>query len=180
MATSRNIRKGTQSGRSVGPEPQNLTLIIEDPKVRASFEQFRCMDFCRKIQGFNMILAEQFALSFDGFCAEIAGVTFQVTKETLSTMTENPLRNEKCFKGIPLDARCYEYFIKRDCLGGKVETGIPSRYLQEPFQKLLGVIRRYFTYEGRFNRIHSHHIRLLIHFTGRRPLNLPFFLHQNL
>jgi hypothetical protein len=81
---------------------------------------------------------------------------------------------------MPLDAWCYEDFIKPDCLGGKVETGIPSRYLQEPFQKLLGVIRKYFTCEGRFDRIHSHHIRLLMHFTGRRPLNLPFFLHQSL
>jgi hypothetical protein len=110
----------------------------------------------------------------------IAGVTFQVTEETLSTTTKIPLHGERWFKGMPLDTRCYEDFIKRDCLGGKVETGVPSRYLQEPFQKLLGVIRKYFTCEGRFDRIHSHHIRLLMHFTGRRPLNLPFFLHQNL
>jgi hypothetical protein len=33
-------------------------------------------------------------------------------------------------------------------LGGRVETGIPSRYLKEPFQKLLGVIMKYFTVKG--------------------------------
>jgi hypothetical protein len=81
---------------------------------------------------------------------------------------------------MPLDVLCYEEFIKPDCLNGKVEAGIPSRYLQEPFRKLLRVIRKYFTCEGRFDRIHPHHIRLLMHFTGRRPLNLPFFLHQSL
>jgi len=41
-------------------------------------------------------------------------------------------------------------------------------------------IRKYFTCEGRFDRIHSHHIILLMHFIGRRLLNLPFFLHQSL
>jgi hypothetical protein len=69
METSQNIRKGARSGRNVGPEPQSLTLVNEDPEVRASFEQVGCMTFCRKIQGFNMKLAEQFALRFDGFRA---------------------------------------------------------------------------------------------------------------
>jgi hypothetical protein len=129
METSQNIRKGVRSFISVGPEPQNLMLINEDPEVRASFEQFGCMAFCRKVQGFNMRLAEQFALSFDGFHVVISGVTFQVIEETLSTATEIPLRSERSFKGTSLDARCYEDFIKRDCLGGKVKTGVPSRYL---------------------------------------------------
>jgi hypothetical protein len=180
MMTSQNIRKGARSGRNVGPEPQSLTLVNEDPEVRASFEQVGCMTFCRKIQGFNMKLAEQFTLRFDGSHAVIAGVIFQVTEETLSATTEIPSHGERWFKGMPLDAWCYKDFIKRDCLGGKVETGIPSRYLQGPFRKLMEVIRKYFTCEGRFDIIHSHHIRLLMHFTGRRPLNLPFFLHQSL
>jgi hypothetical protein len=42
------------------------------------------------------------------------------------------------------------------------------------------VIRRYFTCERRSDRIYPHHIRLLMHFTGKIPLNLPFFLHQSL
>jgi hypothetical protein len=180
MTTSQNIRKGARSGRNVGPEPQILTLVNEDPEVRASFEQVRCMTFCRKIQGFNMKLAEQFTLRFDGSRAVIAGVIFQVTEETLSATTEIPSHIERWFKGMPLDTQCYKDFIKRDCLGGKVETGVPSRYLQGPFRKLMEVIKKYFTCEGRFDRIHSHHIRLLMHFTGRRPLNLPFFLHQSL
>jgi len=58
METSQNIRKSAQSGRNIGPEPQNLTLINEDLEVRASFEYFRCMAFCKKILGFNMRLAE--------------------------------------------------------------------------------------------------------------------------
>jgi hypothetical protein len=103
-----------------------------------------------------------------------------VIEENMSAATEIPPCGERWFKGMPLDAWCYKYFIKQDCLSGEIETGVPSRYLQEPFRKILGAIRKYFTCEGRFERIHSHHIRLLMHFTGRRPLNIPFFLHQSL
>jgi hypothetical protein len=89
-----------------------LTLINEDPEVRVSFEQVRCMAFCRKIQGFNMKLAEQFTLRFDGSHMVIAGVSFQVTEETLSAVTEIPSHGERWFKGMPLDMQCYEDFIK--------------------------------------------------------------------
>jgi hypothetical protein len=58
--------------------------------------------------------------------------------------------------------------------------GVLSRHLHGPFQKLLRLIRKYFTCEGRFERLHSHHIRLLMHFMGRRTLNMFFFLHQSL
>jgi hypothetical protein len=76
-----------------------------------------------------MRLDEQFTLNFDSFHVVIAGVTIHVTEETLSTMTNIPLWGEGWFKGMPLDTWCYEDFIKRDCLDGKVETGIPSIYL---------------------------------------------------
>jgi hypothetical protein len=138
------------------------------------------MHYCEKIQGYNVKLAEQFALRFNGFCAIIAGITFWVMEETLSAATEIPPCGERWSKGMPLDILCYEEFIKPNCLNGKIRAGVPSRYLREPFQKLLKVIRRYFTYERRSDRIYPHHIRLLMHFTGKRPLNLPFFLHQSL
>jgi hypothetical protein len=131
--TSQSIRKGARSGRNVGPEPRILILVNEDLVVRASFDKVRCMTFCRKIQGFNIKLEEKFVLRFDGSPTVIAGVAFQVTEETMSTVTNIPSLSERWFKGIPLDAQCYKDFIKRDHLGGKVETGVPSRYLQGPF-----------------------------------------------
>jgi hypothetical protein len=99
-------------------------------------------------------------------------------EETLSATTEIPPHGERWSKGMPLDILCYEEFIKPNCLNGKIRAGVPSQYLREPFQKLLKVIRRYFTCERRSDRIYPHHIRMLMHFTGKIPLNLPFFLHQ--
>jgi hypothetical protein len=133
----------------VRPEPQDLTLINEDPNVRESFEQVGCMHYCEKIQGYNVKLAEQFALRFNEFCTVIAGITFRVTEETLSTTTDIPPRSERWSKGMPLDMLCYEEFIKPNSLNGKIRASVLNRYLQEPFQKLLKVIRKYFTCERR-------------------------------
>ena len=39
---------------------------------------------------------------------------------------------------------------------------------------------RYFTCEGRFSRLYSYHIRLLMHFTRVRMMNIPFFMCRNI
>jgi hypothetical protein len=62
---------------------------------------------------------------------------------------EIPPCGERWYKGRPLDAQYYEDFIKPDCLNGKFKAGIPSRYLMEPFWKLVKAIRKYFTCEGK-------------------------------
>jgi hypothetical protein len=125
-------------------------------------------------------MAEQFDLRFNRFRTTIAGITFWVTEKNLSAAMEIPSRGERWYKGMPLDISCYEEFIDPNCLNGKIGAGISSQYLLEPFQNILKVIRRCFTCERRSDRIYPHHIRLLMHFIGKRPLNLPFFLNQSL
>jgi hypothetical protein len=123
-----------------------------------------------------MKLDEQFDLNFTRVSATIAGITFRVMEETLSVATKIPPHREKWFKGMPLDILCYKEFIKPECLNWKIGFDIPSQYLLEPFKKLLKIIKRYFTCEGRFDKVYPYHIRLLMYFTVKNPLNLPFFL----
>jgi hypothetical protein len=134
------------------------------------------MCFCERIQGYNMQLTEQFSLNFTGVSARIAGITFQVREETMLATTKIPLQGEKWFKVIPLEISCYMDFIKLEYRNRKIGYDIPSKYLMEPFEKLLKIIKKYFTCEGRFDRVHPYHIKLLMHFTRENPLNLPFFL----
>jgi hypothetical protein len=53
-------------------------------------------------------------------------------------------------------------------------------YLEPKWQSLLKAIFVYITCEGRYNRVMFYHFKLLNHFTGRDPINLPFFLHKAL
>lgn len=38
---------------------------------------------------------------------------------------------------------------------------------------------KYFSCEGQFSRLYAYHIRLLMHFTRVRMMNLPYFMCQN-
>jgi hypothetical protein len=49
----------------------------------------------------------------------------------------------------------------------------------EPYDNCLREIKRYSSCEGRFDRVYQYHIRLLMHFIAKIPLNLPFFLYRS-
>jgi hypothetical protein len=57
---------------------------------------------------------------------------------------------------------------------------VPRNHLVEAFDKMLKVIQRYFTCEGRFNMIYQYHIRLFLHFTGKDLMNIPFYLFRSM
>ena len=50
----------------------------------------------------------------------------------------------------------------------------------EGFDNILKVIQRYFTYDGRFNMVYQYHIRMLLHFKGKEPMNLPFYIFRSI
>jgi hypothetical protein len=52
--------------------------------------------------------------------------------------------------------------------------------LEDKWQKLLKVIQVYITCEGRYGRVMLYHFRIINHFTGKNPLNLPHYLHRSL
>jgi hypothetical protein len=61
-----------------------------------------------------------------------------------------------------------------------MEKDIPMSYLETKWQSLLKAIFGYITCEGRYNRVMFYHFKLLNHFTGRTPINLPRYLHKAL
>ena len=42
------------------------------------------------------------------------------------------------------------------------------------------IIIKYFTCEDRFSRLYGYHIRLLMHFTMVRMMNIPYFMFKNI
>jgi hypothetical protein len=50
----------------------------------------------------------------------------------------------------------------------------------EVFDKILKVIQRYFTCEGRFNMVYHYHIRMILHFPGKEVMNHPFYLFRSI
>ena len=53
-------------------------------------------------------------------------------------------------------------------------------YLDEEWQELFKGIQLYITSEGRYDKLMIYHFKLLDHFTGKTPINLPYFLYHSL
>ena len=94
---------------------------------------------------------------------------------TISKTISIPDIGEIWFKQKKLDLSYYEPNLKPRCQKG-CKAIFPFSHLLERYSLLMRQIIRYFTCEGRYSRIYSYHIRLLIHFTKVKIMNLPYYL----
>jgi hypothetical protein len=81
---------------------------------------------------------------------------------------------------MQLDLAYYHEFLKPKFRNIDFGATIPREFLLENHRNLFTVIEMFFTCEGIFTRVYQYHIRLLMHFTGRKHLNLPYYLFRSL
>jgi hypothetical protein len=136
--------------------------------------------FCEKLQGSHQQVSEAFSLTFDGRKAVIGKDEFLVDETLIAEVTELPRTGENWFKTTVTKEVEFRSYLKPEhkCLIWKKD--IPMSFLEEKWQHLLKSILVYITCEGRYNRVMIYHFKLMNHFTGRSPLNLPYYLHKSL
>jgi hypothetical protein len=76
---------------------------------------------------------------------------------------------------MALNATYAKEFLKLEHQAGNLSKAVSRNHLIEQFDKILRIIQRYFTCEGRFNTLYQYHIRLLLHFTGKIEINIPYY-----
>jgi hypothetical protein len=121
-------------------------------------------------------VAIYFFLNFYGTKTKVGTLEMEVSKTTIATTTKLPNTDERWFKSMTLNVDFSKEFLKPKHRGDKLYKGVPRSHLVEGFDKMLKVIQRYFSCEGRFNMIYQYHIRLLLHFISKDPMNIPFYL----
>ena len=62
----------------------------------------------------------------------------------------------------------------------KLITTVPRSYIKEDWQKVLMVLQKFITGEGRYAFTYQYHVRLLLHFEEKLTLNFPFYLMKSL
>jgi hypothetical protein len=128
-----------------------------------------------------MELAKQFSLNFDGVKTKVGSLEIQVTEQKIATIIEMPLHGERWFKGMPLDSSYCNAYFKSKFQKENLSKGVPQIYMLEHHDQLLRVIQRYFTCEGQFNKVYMYqYIRVLMHFTCKKNLNIPYYLCRRL
>ena len=80
-------------------------------------------------------------------------------------------------KGIKFTMQDCKEFIKKEHSEIDLTNAIPRSFMKENYENLLMIIQKYFTCEGRFQMVYSYHLRLLLHFVGKRSLESPFYLY---
>jgi hypothetical protein len=117
-----------------------------------------------------------FSLHFDGKRTKVGDLEFEVTEVSISATIGIPITGDKWFKAMALNASYAKYFLKTEHQASDLSKGVPRNQLIENFDRILKIIQRYFTCEGRFNTLYEYHIRLLLHFTGKIKMNIPYYL----
>jgi hypothetical protein len=105
---------------------------------------------------------------------------FEVSEHSIFVDTEIPDHGEKWLKATTLNSSFSKEFFKPVYQGDNMSKGVPRSHMLEYFDKMLKVIQRYFTCEWRFNMVYQYHIRLLLHFTRKESMNLPFYLFRTI
>ena len=125
-------------------------------------------------------MAEAFALNFNVKKEIIGWDEFEVDEALIAEVTELPRTGENWFKTTVTKDIEFRSYLKPEhkCLIWKKD--IPISFLEEKWQHLLKVILVYITCEGKYSRVMIYHFKLMNHFTGRSPLNLPYYLHRSL
>jgi hypothetical protein len=101
---------------------------------------------------------------------------FEVTEASISVATGIPITGERWFKAKALSSAYAKDLFKFEYQANDLSQSMPRSQLIKQFDRLLKIIHRYFTCEGRFNTLYQYHIRLLQHFTGNFEMNVPYYL----
>ena len=104
----------------------------------------------------------------------------QIDEASIEATTEIPGEGEKWLKTTSVKEIYFKPFLKKEHQNMKWKKDIPRSYLEEKCQTLLKMIHVYITCEGRYGRTILYHFRLILHFTGKQPLNMPFYLLKSL
>ena len=123
-------------------------------------------------------MAEAFSLSFDVSKELIGKEEFTLDETLIVELTELPRIWEKLFKTTITKDVEFRSYLNPEHRGMVWKKSVSSSWLEDRWQQLLKAIVVYITCEGRYNMAMIYHFKLMNHFTGKIPLNLPFYLHK--
>jgi hypothetical protein len=162
----------------VRAEPNRCQALLTFDGAYSELEEFGWLPFIRKFNGYNLIVARQFALSFDGCRAKFGDVQLEITEQFLILATSMPVKGQKWLKSCKVDDVPWTLLFRSRTVNS-CDRGLPAKMLKPRWYDLLMIIKQFVTCEGRYGFVFLFHLRLLMVFMGFE-LSLPHYLHQSL
>jgi len=177
IETQRRPRKGGKSGQHKKIEPTSLTELQACPFAVSCFQHMACYQFCERLSHIqpHRELARLFVLHLHDGQVTLAGVNFVFSPEAITEATGIPNVGEVWLKRKWLDFVYYEPYVRASCIHNLTGT-FPIKFLRAEYMDIMRLIMHYFTCEGRFARVSAYHIRILMHFTRVRVMNIAAYL----
>jgi len=169
-------RKTHKGGKVVRTKLVDMHLFDIEPMEREVFQRVGCLSFCQNMHRGHPEVAKEFALHFDGRKTKVGYLEYEVTQASISVATGIPIIGDKWFKSMDLSSIYVKYLFKPEYQANDFSKSMPRSQLIEQFDRILKIIQRYFTCEGRFKTLYQYHVRLLLHFTGKVKMNIPYYL----
>ena len=181
VSVPRRYHKVGKGGRHVREEPTSLAQLQACPLAMDCFRYQSCFEYCERISQIqhHRELVHLFVLHLQDGHVNLAGVNFTLSPEIIAQATGIPNVGEEWSKRQQLDRFHYEPYIKPGCMR-HLTAVFPFRFLRDEYAPLMKLIIRYFSCEGGFSRLYAYHVRLLMHFTRVRMMNIPFFMCRNI
>jgi hypothetical protein len=159
----------------VRAEPNGCQALLTFDGAYSDLEEFGCLPFIRKFDGFKIFVARQFALSFDGCRAKLGDVQLEITEQSLSLATSLPVKGQKWSKSYKVNDVPWTLLFRSRTVNS-CNRGLPAKMLKPHWYDLLMIIKQFITCEGRYGFVFLFHLRLLMVFMGFE-LRMPHYLH---
>ena len=178
--TSPSKRKKYTREKILRFEPSHCHQITSSRFILKCFQDVKCVKFCQKVKevGYNEQLTGLFSIALKKDKVVIVGIEFNFTLEAISTTNGIPNHGEYWFKGMNLDDEYFKPYLKSAYKDAPLQV-FPFIYLLDKYAPLMKSIMRFFTCEGSFSILYKYHIRLLMHFTVVKYLNLCNYLFKS-
>jgi len=95
-------------------EPNGVRTLLLFDNAREDLEKNGWLVFIGKFEGFNLAVAHQFYLTFDGCRANVGDIQLELNEEFLSSATGLPARGQKWFKNLKLDAMAPPVYLEEN------------------------------------------------------------------
>ena len=98
-----------------------------------------------------------------------------ILEATIAEATSLPSSGEKYFKGVIVDRKLYQNFLRPEHQVPNWTKEIPRSCIKEEYWMMFISLQRFLTYEGRYAVIFLYHLKILSHFEGGPQIDFPHF-----
>jgi hypothetical protein len=159
-------------------EPNGNQALLLFDNARKDLENSGWLVFIQRFEGFNLSVAQQFALTFDGCRAKVGDIQLELNEEFISSATGLAATGQRWFKNSKVDEVSWPLlFVSRKVVS--CDKGMPISTLKPRWHDLLVIVKQFVTCEGRYGLVFLYHLRLLMNFMGY-PLNMPHYFLRSL